>query len=102
MKIPETLNIEYLDRQYQSYQADPQSVSREWQVFFQGFDMGLQRQAPEPVPARVQEAGSAQVAELIQRYRDIGHLLACMDPLSACPTEHPLLALSAFELKPED
>ena len=102
MKIPETLNIEYLDRQYQSYQADPQSVSREWQVFFQGFDMGLQRQAPEPVPARVQETGSAQVAELIQRYRDIGHLLACMDPLSACPTEHPLLALSAFELKPED
>lgn len=42
----------------------------------------------------------SKVEALKYRYRDIGHLLACMDPLSACPTDHPLLNLSAFGLTP--
>jgi 2-oxoglutarate dehydrogenase E1 component len=93
MKIPETLNLDFLDSQYRRYQIDPQSVSREWRVFFNGFEIGLQSR---PAAAPLQDGGHAQVAELIQRYRDIGHLLACMDPLSACPTSHPLLALDDF------
>jgi len=32
----------------------------------------------------------------------MGHFLACLDPLTACPTDHPLLTLSAFNLAPED
>ncbi len=102
MKIPETLNLDFIDDQYQSYKADPQSVSREWRVFFYGFDIGDKRAEPT---ARTQETGgegNARVAELIHRYRDLGHFLACMDPLSACPTAHPLLALESFGLGPED
>jgi 2-oxoglutarate dehydrogenase E1 component len=94
MKIPETLNLDFLDSQYRRYQADPQSVSREWRVFFNGFDIGLQSRPAEAAP--LQDEAPAHVAELIHRYRDLGHLLACMDPLSACPTSHPLLALSEF------
>jgi 2-oxoglutarate dehydrogenase E1 component len=94
MKIPETLNLDYLDSQYRRYQADPRSVSREWQTFFNGFDIGLQTRPAEATP--LQDGAPAHVAELIHRYRDIGHLLACMDPLSACPTSHPMLALSEF------
>lgn len=44
----------------------------------------------------------ARVEALKYRYRDMGHLLACLDPLSACPTEHPLLDLSAFGLSEQD
>jgi 2-oxoglutarate dehydrogenase E1 component len=44
----------------------------------------------------------SRVESLIYRYRDLGHLLACLDPLAACPTEHPLLALEAFNLTPQD
>jgi 2-oxoglutarate dehydrogenase E1 component len=95
MKIPETLNLDFLDSQYRRYQADPGSVSREWQVFFNGFDIGRQSQ-PAAVAAPLEDESPAHVAELIHRYRDIGHLLACMDPLNACPTSHPLLALSEF------
>ena len=44
----------------------------------------------------------SRVESLIYRYRDLGHLLACLDPLAACPTEHPLLNLAAFNLTPQD
>ncbi len=95
MKIPETLNLDFLDAQYGRYRIDPGSVSREWQVFFNGFDIGLQRSGPG-AEFRQDDGAHARVAELIHRYRDLGHLLACMDPLSACPTAHPLLALNEF------
>ncbi len=100
MKIPEALNLEFLDSQYQQYLDNPDAVSREWQVFFKGFDIGLQRSGPAPEGA--QGDAPAQVAALINRYRDLGHLLACMDPLSACPTAHPLLELSEFGLSSDD
>jgi 2-oxoglutarate dehydrogenase E1 component len=100
MQIPETLNLDFLDSQYRRYLVDPQSVSREWQVFFNGFDIGLQRRPAEAAPQ--QDEAPAHVAELIHRFRDLGHLLACMDPLNACPTAHPLLALSEFGFSTTD
>ena len=78
MKIPEALNLSFLESQYRRYQSDPQSVSREWQLFFYGFDIGLQRGVPGSGDCA--NAADAKVAELIHRYRDLGHLLACMDP----------------------
>ncbi len=100
MTIPEALNLSYLESQYAQYKADAQSVSRQWRIFFQGFDIGFER-APDGLPVQG-AAADAQVAELIHRYRDLGHLLACMDPLSACPTSHPLLELSTFGLSADD
>ena len=44
----------------------------------------------------------SKVESLIYRYRDIGHLLSCTDPLAACPMDHPLLELEAFGLRPAD
>jgi 2-oxoglutarate dehydrogenase E1 component len=100
MKIPETLNLDFLDSQYQQYLDNPDAMSREWQVFFKGFDIGLQQTGPSADGGH--NPAPAQVAALINRYRDLGHLLACMDPLSACPTSHPLLELSEFGLSPDD
>jgi 2-oxoglutarate dehydrogenase E1 component len=98
MQIPEALNIDYIDEQYQRYKDDPESVGREWRVFFHGFDIGRRRGGPTR-EAPEDESFAAHVSELIHRYRDLGHLLACMDPLSACPTEHPLLRLEVFGLQ---
>ncbi|WP_281432316.1 2-oxoglutarate dehydrogenase E1 component [Desulfatitalea alkaliphila] len=97
MQIPEALNLDYIDEQYARYRKDPRSVGREWRLFFHGFDIGREQPASAAGPAAAGDL-AARVAELIHRYRDLGHLLACMDPLSACPTEHPLLALEAFGL----
>jgi len=44
----------------------------------------------------------ARVEQLIHRYRDVGHLLSCLDPLAACSMDHPLLELTAFELTADD
>jgi 2-oxoglutarate dehydrogenase E1 component len=99
----ETFNADYIDAQYEKWKADPQAVSREWQLFFKGFDIAYGR---APVTAadwdQEQVLKQSRVEALKYRYRDLGHLLACMDPLAACPTDHPLLSLEAFGLSLED
>jgi len=99
----ETFNADYIDAQYEKWKADPQAVSREWQLFFKGFDIAY-GQAPVTAADWDQEQvlKQSRVEALKYRYRDLGHLLACMDPLAACPTDHPLLSLEAFGLSLED
>lgn len=47
-------------------------------------------------------SSEAKVAELITAYRELGILLAQIDPLTNPPESHPLLELSAFGLNSED
>jgi len=103
MTIPETLNVNYIDSQYRRWKADPASVSRDWRYFFEGFDLAAE-QAPDVSAACSEEQALRQsrVDALIFGYRHLGHLLACMDPLTSCPTSHPLLDLDAFGLESED
>jgi len=103
MDALETFNADFIDAQYEKWKADPQAVSREWQLFFKGFDIAYD-QAPVTAAAGDQEQvlKQSRVEALKYRYRDLGHLLACMDPLAACPTDHPLLSLEAFGLSLED
>lgn len=102
--ISEALNADYIDAQYQSWKADPKSVSGDWQFFFEGFELaGTRPPADDALTCTEDQAlRQSRVEALKYRYRDVGHLLACLDPLSACPASHPLLDLSAFGLAPED
>ena len=61
-------------------------------------EMPSGKECMEPELARKQSG----VQSLIHRYRDIGHLLACTDPLSPCKTSHPLLDLQVFGLEEPD
>jgi 2-oxoglutarate dehydrogenase E1 component len=99
MDLPETWNADFIDAQYKLWKTDPQKVTRDWQFFFQGFELAVSGEVKTAGPA---DEDQCRVQALIYRYRDIGHLLACLDPLAACPTEHPLLDLEAFNLSPED
>jgi len=103
MDAIETYNADIIDAQYRKWQADPDAVSRDWQTFFKGFEIAYGRE-PATAPAwdMEQVIKQSKVEALKYRYRDIGHLLACMDPLAACPTEHPLLSLESFGLTVED
>ena len=103
MDLSLALNAEYVDRQYLLWKADPARVSREWQIFFEGFELAgaAPPAVPAPADAKALELQS-RVGALISRYRDIGHLLACLDPLVACPTSHPLLDIAAFGLSTDD
>jgi len=100
MNLSETLSADFIDAQYRKWKSDPTSLPEDWQFFFRGFEMAG---AAGPAASDSREAlRQSGVDALIHRYRDIGHLLACMDPLSACPTSHPLLEMDAFGLDASD
>jgi 2-oxoglutarate dehydrogenase E1 component len=103
MNLTAAWNADYIDAQYERWKSDPQSLSREWQFFFEGFELAASGvKPPAEAVGEDQLLQQARVQALIYRYRDIGHLMACLDPLAACPTDHPLLNLSAFNLTTED
>jgi len=103
MNVFETYHAEFIEDQYGRWQEDPQSVTTDWQHFFKGFEMAREAGAvDEGAWDEDRMLRQARVEALKYRYRDMGHLLSCMDPLEACPIDHPLLALGALGLKGED
>jgi len=103
MNLTAAWNADFIDSQYKRWKTDPHSLSKEWRFFFEGFDLAASgiKPAAEAVD-EYQLRRQARVQALIYRYRDLGHLMACLDPLAACPSDHPLLNLEAFKLTPED
>jgi 2-oxoglutarate dehydrogenase E1 component len=96
MKPTPLHNAAYFDQTYRRWRTDPSSVSADWRFFFEGFELGVSGSDPR------QSLKQAKVHALMARYREIGHLLACMDPLHECPISHPLLELQAFGLDAAD
>ena len=101
----------YIEFLYERWKTNPEQVERQWDFFFQGFELGRGGESTGESIGQLagevtQEAAcdedmvrkQSRVEALVYRYRDIGHLLSCLDPLVACPTEHPLLTPDAFGL----
>ena len=105
MSFVETLSPDWIEAQYLLWKQSPDNVSPEWNSFFTGFDLGRDGGSTPPTghatdqQTQVRQSG---VQSLIYRYRDLGHLLACTDPLNPCPLSHPYLELSAFGLTEAD
>jgi 2-oxoglutarate dehydrogenase E1 component len=85
MDLAVTWNAEFIEEQYKRWKADPASVSHDWRFFFEGFALAASG-APEAADGFDQQQllRQSRVESLIYRYRDLGHLLACLDPLAAC------------------
>jgi 2-oxoglutarate dehydrogenase E1 component len=75
---------DYVAGLYDDYRRDPSSVPDDWRLIFEGYEFGA-----GSAPAR--EPGSV-VARLVDAYRELGHLVADLDPLGQSPRSHPLLA----------
>ncbi len=105
-------SADYLDSQYESWKADPESVEPQWRHFFEGFELGLEGvapPAPAPAPAGAGPAPDGdyidkqiKVSSLVYHYRDIGHLLARLDPLGRERNRPGMLRLESFNLREED
>jgi 2-oxoglutarate dehydrogenase E1 component len=91
-------NLDAVEAAYQRWQQDPNSVDASWRLFFEGFELGAAHAA---VPAADSRAQSG-VFRLINAYRNLGHFLARLDPLSEPRTSHPLLSLAQFGLEEGD
>lgn len=92
---------EWLEALHEDWKRDADSVSAEWRAFFCGFELASEVSAG----SAAEEAHALKqsgVQSLIYRYRNIGHLLACTDPLSPCSLQHPLLELACFGLDEND
>src|SRR5437867_3623216 len=102
-------NKDYVAEQYRRYKADPRSVGEEWALFFAGFELGASGNG-----AAVGEATAAAptaaatttpvigVFDLVHSYRELGHLVADLNPLAPKPAGHPLLEPSEFGFGDED
>lgn len=87
-------NLELIDQLFSDYKIDPQSVAPEWKHFFEGFEFGQNNQGN----FSDKELG---VFQLIQAYRDWGHLVSQINPLVAAKSDSKL-ELKKFGLSDAD
>jgi 2-oxoglutarate dehydrogenase E1 component len=85
-------NPEYVDALYREYLRDPATVDEQWALVFAGFDLAL-RDGSRP---------GGSIDELVHSYRELGHLVADLDPLGGSAREHPLLRLSELGFTERD
>jgi 2-oxoglutarate dehydrogenase E1 component len=88
-------NTGALETAYERWRTDPRSVDESWRLFFEGFELG---RGADGRQTRVQ----TDIVRLIDGYRDLGHFLAHLDPLSERKSSYPLLELSEFGLSAAD
>ena len=91
-------NSEYVEELYEQWQQDPSTLSEEWRLFFSGFDLAYR---PSDNVASERASDQSKVASLIFGYRNVGHLIAELDPLGRNEKTHPLLELETFGLGDE-
>jgi 2-oxoglutarate dehydrogenase E1 component len=84
-------NLDAIEDAYERWRQGPEQVDADWRAFFEGFELGASHSA-----APLDSTAQASVIRLIDAYRDLGHFLARLDPLSEPRTTHPLLELSEF------
>jgi 2-oxoglutarate dehydrogenase E1 component len=91
-------NLDAIEAAYQRWQHDPEAVDASWRLFFEGFELGASRVGVAGTDSRAQ----AGIFRLIYAYRNLGHYLANLDPLSEPRASHPLLDLEQFGLEEAD
>ncbi|HKK17855.1 MAG TPA: 2-oxoglutarate dehydrogenase E1 component, partial [Opitutales bacterium] len=98
-------NADLIDQNYEIWLTDPSALDREWQAFFEGFNLGLSE-----APGSGSESGEAsndsdrfsedsfaikqaRAIGLIYAYRSIGHTIARFNPLTKEAPANPRLTL---------
>ncbi|MEQ7800775.1 2-oxoglutarate dehydrogenase E1 component [Pedobacter sp. ASV1-7] len=96
-------NAEYVDSLYQSYKEDANSVEFGWQKFFEGFDFG-KGASGAPVSAEAPEhfLKEVNVLNMINGYRQRGHLFTHTNPVRERRQHLPTLDLENFGLAQSD
>ena len=85
-------NKDYIAEQYRRYQENPNSVDERWALFFAGFELAVDRNGgAAAVVAPAKKEAVLEVSDLVHSYRELGHLVAHLNPLAPKPAGHPLL-----------
>jgi 2-oxoglutarate dehydrogenase E1 component len=90
-------NLEFIENLYETYLQDPDALDPQWKLFFQGVEFA------QKLPGKGQfSASELSVYNLIEHYRDYGHLKANLDPLQLTARDDGSFELAKFGLKTTD
>ena len=96
-------NAEYIDSIYQAYKEDPNAVEFGWQKFFEGFDFGRGADAGTAGEATPEHfLKEVNVLNLINGYRQRGHLFTQTNPVRERRHHLPTLDIENFGLNQND
>jgi 2-oxoglutarate dehydrogenase E1 component len=85
-------NPDYVESLYRQFKADPSSVDERWALVFAGYEFA----AAAPLSSAASSEPALRVSDLVEAYRNFGHLIADLDPLGHSPRSHPYLELERF------
>jgi 2-oxoglutarate dehydrogenase E1 component len=96
-------NAEYVDSLYQAFKENPDSVEFGWKKFFEGFDFGRSADTSTgSAEAPEQFLKEINVLNLINGYRNRGHLFTKTNPVRERRKHKPTLTLENFGLAESD
>jgi len=90
-----------IDKLYQDFLNDPQSVTDDWRLFFEGFEFAREDYKPRPVSAE-EYPSEFKVLSLINAYRQRGHLFTRTNPVRTRRKYTPTLDYENFDLTEAD
>ena len=89
----------HIEALYNQYRENPESVDIQWQRFFEGFDF---RNAHFEASGSDEYPDEFKVINLINAYRERGHLFTATNPVRTRRKFTPTLDISNFDLSPAD
>ena len=93
--LPNSLNLPFVEKLYESYLRNPSSVPGDWRDYFQGAD-GVR---PDGTSG---SASQERIDRLIRNYRVRGHRIAEVDPLGLRRLTAPELDLESYGFTDQD
>jgi 2-oxoglutarate dehydrogenase E1 component len=91
-------NLKYIEGLYQTFLDNPESLEPQWRVFFEGVEFA------QKLPGQSGQFSQTElnVYNLIEHYRDYGHLKSKLDPLGLLPPDSNSFALEQFGLSEKE
>ena len=77
--VTDNANPAYIELMLQKFKTDPSSVNASWQQFFQGYELGIDKQ--ETLEATTYVEKEVKIMKLINAYRSRGHLISNTNPI---------------------
>lgn len=94
---------QFIESLYRDFQKNPESIEPSWRTFFEGYELALSQdgrvKAQEPTEHVLKEF---RVLNLIQAYRQRGHLFTQTNPVRTRRKYAPTLDFSNFSLDEKD
>jgi len=92
---------EQIEELYQQYKTNPEAVEESWRMFFKGFDFARTDYSSKPKKTELL-ADEFKVINLINSYRQRGHLFTKTNPVRTRRKYSPDLSIENFGLLATD